>query len=61
VIVAPHTSFLDVFVLGLFMLPTFVAREDMGNLFFFGRECGLSQGGHGVGRVDVLSLLIVAI
>ena len=38
VIMAPHSSFLDVFVASLYGAPTFVARHDMGNIRLFGRK-----------------------
>lgn len=38
IIVAPHSSILDVFVVSLFTVPTFLARDDLRTLSFFGRE-----------------------
>ena len=38
IIAAPHSSMFDVFAVGLYDIPTFVAREDMRNVFLFGRE-----------------------
>ena len=37
IVLAPHSSLLDVFVVGLYGVPTFVARDDMRNLRIFGR------------------------
>ena len=37
VVVAPHSSLLDSFVVGLYGVPTFVAKDDIRRVFFFGR------------------------
>lgn len=36
IILVPHSSVFDSFVASLFSIPTFVAREDLKNIFFFG-------------------------
>lgn len=49
-IMAPHSSFLDVFVVSLYGAPTFVARDDMRNIRLFGCKSvclGLHLNEHG--------------
>lgn len=50
VIMAPHSSFLDVFVASLYGAPTFVARHDMGNIRLFGRKLGSMQWLHALAK-----------
>ncbi len=42
-VVAPHTSMLDVFVLMIFGVPTFVARGESQNVPFFGSKINLTR------------------